>query len=685
MTTHTNLEASPPPSGSGFFAFLEKIPGAKFLKNLNIGLRLLIGFGIIVALALLSAAFSYLGSVPATGTITRTNDVRFPTTLAAANARTDLLSMRGELRGYLALGNPEYRTGYKVAEESFEADLAKLEGLAANLSPANQERLKQLRLTFDEEWKALPDVLFELRDDQLEREPAYRLLATDGSVLAGNVLIDINTMIELQGTQPPSSENLQLLEDMAKFQGTFASMFSALRGYVTTRNRIFRQEYEVNLKANDLAWETLLAKGSQLDADQRAKLDAIQVNRKAFLELPDQIFDQLESDRWREDLYLFTTEAVPFAEKMQGLLNDITQNQTDLLETDLNSGKAGLVFANNLTAIIGIIVVILGIGLAFIFRENIAGPVHRLTYVADRIRHGDLEAQAQVESKDEIGTLALTFNNMTGQLRQTLFQVTKEKTRADNLLNVVIPIGVELSSEKDFNRLLENMLVEAKEFCHANSGILYLRTDRDKSLKFVIFRNSAQDITLGGTTGKSIPYPPLLLQDENGEPNHRNVATHSALTATAINIADTGQSQEYDFSPLEYGDGQIINYQDATSMLTIPLTNTKDKVLGVMQLLDPQDPDDRHIIPFDQNLQQMMESFSSLAVAALEAYIREQSLKQEIQQLRIEIDESKRQQQVSEIVDTDFFSDLQARAKEIRKRGRRSRSGKTGPPKSDTE
>jgi hypothetical protein len=64
----------------------------------------------------------------------------------------------------------------------------------------------------------------------------------------------------------------------------------------------------------------------------------------------------------------------------------------------------------------------------------------------------------------------------------------------------------------------------------------------------------------------------------------------------------------------------------------------------------------------------MMESFSSLAVAALESYIREQSLRQEIQQLRIEIDENKRQEQVNEIVDSDFFQDLRAKARNLRNR-----------------
>jgi len=78
-------------------------------------------------------------------------------------------------------------------------------------------------------------------------------------------------------------------------------------------------------------------------------------------------------------------------------------------------------------------------------------------------------------------------------------------------------------------------------------------------------------------------------------------------------------------------------------------------------------------------LQQMMESLSSLAVAALEAYIREQGLQREIQKLRIEIDEGKRQKQVSEIVDSDFFAGLKAKARKMRERSRDEAQGERPP------
>ncbi len=47
---------------------------------------------------------------------------------------------------------------------------------------------------------------------------------------------------------------------------------------------------------------------------------------------------------------------------------------------------------------------------------------------------------------------------------------------------------------------------------------------------------------------------------------------------------------------------------------------------------------------------------------------REESLKQQVAELKIEIDEVKRQQQVGEIVDTDFFLELQDKARTIRRR-----------------
>lgn len=659
--------------------FMAHLPGARLFKNLKIGTKLTIGFGIMVVIVLLVALFSYLGSVPATESINRTDELRVPTALTSTSAQANLLKMISSAQGYLALGGQEFRDAYRQDEENFKTQLAELERLSPKFNQMDQDRLNQLKVKFDE-WSKLQPQLFDLRDDQFEREPAYQLLTTKGSEYGGEVLIGVQELIETQAQATPSKDNLNplaemedkltTLGEMADFQGSFAAMLSGLRGYVTTRNRIFRQEYEVNLTSNQSQWNALLRQKGRLTQTQQATLDKIAQNREAFLALPDQIFEILEGGQWRKDLYLFRTEALPLADDMERLLGEMTSGQQQLLRAESIFGKEALRQANRQTLTGGIVALILGIGLAFVFYKNIAGPVRRLTAVSEQIRGGDLEARAQIESADEIGTLAATFNNMTGQLRRTLFQVRKEKKRADDLLNVVIPIGVELASEKNFNRLLENMLLEAKKFCHADAGIVYLK-DGDR-LKFVIVRNDTLNIAMGGTVDKDVTFSrlPMVIPvyDDETTPGaeHHSIAAHAAAEGEILNVADAYQPETLN----AYGPGIFDEKTDyrSVSYLTIPLKNSQNQVLGVLQLINAQDPDNSQIVPFDPNLQQMMASYSSLAVAALEAYIREQSLKQEIQQLRIEIDEVKRQKQVSEIVDTDFFQDLQAKARAIRSR-----------------
>jgi len=53
---------------------------------------------------------------------------------------------------------------------------------------------------------------------------------------------------------------------------------------------------------------------------------------------------------------------------------------------------------------------------------------------------------------------------------------------------------------------------------------------------------------------------------------------------------------------------------------------------------------------------------------AAEVYAREQRLRQQVQELRIQIDEAKKDRQVAEITESDYFKDLQKKAKKLRRR-----------------
>ena len=144
-----------------------------------------------------------------------------------------------------------------------------------------------------------------------------------------------------------------------------------------------------------------------------------------------------------------------------------------------------------------------------------------------------------------------------------------------------------------------------------------------------------------------------MYDPESAEPNENNVASYAALRGESINIVDAYHEAGFDFSGTRAFDEQT-GYR-SQSFLTIPLINTLGYVIGVLQLLNAVDDISGEVVEFDSAVQRMVEILAALATIALEAYIREQKLRDQIQQLSIEIDEIKKMREVAEITETDYL------------------------------
>ncbi len=90
-----------------------------------------------------------------------------------------------------------------------------------------------------------------------------------------------------------------------------------------------------------------------------------------------------------------------------------------------------------------IICLLFAIILGFIFSENIIKPIKKLEGTALKIANGDISAQVDIVSKDEIGRLATTFNAMTSNLAlstQRLQSEISERRRTSEERDLVVAL-----------------------------------------------------------------------------------------------------------------------------------------------------------------------------------------------------------------------------------------------------
>ncbi len=174
-------------------------------------------------------------------------------------------------------------------------------------------------------------------------------------------------------------------------------------------------------------------------------------------------------------------------------------------------------------------------------------------------------------------------------------------------------IGVALSSQRDHVRLVEQILLGAKDITKADGGTLYSVTESGE-LRFEILRNDTLKLAMGGTSGTPIPFTPLKLRNPDGTPNTGSVVAQAVLQRKTINIPDAYAVQGFDFSGTRGFDART-GYH-STSFLTVPMLNHENEVTGVLQLINARDTAGR-TVPFSEADQRFAESLASQAAIAI--------------------------------------------------------------------
>lgn len=188
----------------------------------------------------------------------------------------------------------------------------------------------------------------------------------------------------------------------------------------------------------------------------------------------------------------------------------------------------------------------------------------------------------------------------------------------DNIqIEKLFEIGIHLTSEKNYNKLLSSILDYAMQISNCDAGTLYLLDNESQSLQFKIMKTRSLSIDKG-SHGEEIDLPNVPLSE-------KNVCAYSAIKKSVVSIDNVYDDSRFDFSgPKNYD--QMTGY-NTRSMLVVPLENHEGDLLGVFQLINAMDPEG-NIAAFAKEQELFLLYLASISAISLSNMLHMQEVKE---------------------------------------------------------
>lgn len=224
---------------------------------------------------------------------------------------------------------------------------------------------------------------------------------------------------------------------------TFQEKYDAIQGYTT----------DINTRLGE--FEGIISEG---DDELRTLFDNLVACEADYVSIRNETLGLLSKGLYEEaqaTIGVSTEARVATEEALQKLVDLMTTRASDMLKENQDS------FNVQTTVMISIIAasVIAAIILGFFVSNIISRPVNRMVEAANKLALGDVNVNINMDTKDEIGSLAKAFDSMIKNIRE---QATTAEKIADGDLSIDVPIRSE-------NDLLGKKL---SEMVYGNNEIL---------------------------------------------------------------------------------------------------------------------------------------------------------------------------------------------------------------------
>ncbi len=200
--------------------------------------------------------------------------------------------------------------------------------------------------------------------------------------------------------------------------------------------------------------------------------------------------------------------------------------------------------------------------------------------------------------------------------RAALARSQQETASRTKEIGELTRIGMALATERDYNVLLDLILLHSRQLTGSDAGSLYLVERLDEQTNVLLFKLSQNDSR-----------PDIPLVEFTIPLDETSIAGYVATTNHPLVIDDAYQLP----SDVEYSINRSFDEKygyRTTSLLTIPMADHKNEVIGVLQLINRKrqfdarlnEPADfeRQVLPYSDRLVELVSALAGQAAVSIE-------------------------------------------------------------------
>jgi HD-GYP domain-containing protein (c-di-GMP phosphodiesterase class II) len=235
---------------------------------------------------------------------------------------------------------------------------------------------------------------------------------------------------------------------------------------------------------------------------------------------------------------------------------------------------------------------------------------------------GDITALSRPIGRERLMVLLRNLREHLRMRREAAEgELTKERYRFE--LDEINAIGRALSSQRDIDKLLALILEKTRQVTGADAGSVYVVEGEDEQIhkRTLRFKTTQNDSVRLDFTEFTLPV------------SEKSIVGRCVLSREVINIPDLYKLDDPGTGNNPWGfkhnrDFDTRNRYQTRSMLTVPMIDAGDQVIGVIQLINKKrrpevllhsaDDFDRVVVPFDARSAELASTLASQAGISLE-------------------------------------------------------------------